>query len=43
MGLYAELLASTTVQNPARAGTGSTAAATKYGRSIGGASGARGR
>jgi len=43
MGLYDELLASTTVQNPARAGTGSTAAASKYGRTIGGTSAARGR
>ncbi|WP_327713724.1 hypothetical protein OG912_38180 (plasmid) [Streptomyces sp. NBC_00464] len=43
MGLYAELLASTTVQNPAK-GTGSQAAANRYGRTIGGGtSSARGR
>lgn len=43
MGLYAELLASTTAPTPARAGTGSTAAASKYSRTIGGAHSARGR
>lgn len=42
MGLFAEWLASTTVQNPAKAGTGSQAAANRYGRTIGG-NGARTR
>ncbi|WP_406385417.1 hypothetical protein [Streptomyces sp. NBC_01618] len=44
MGLYAEWLASTTVQNPAKASTGSQAAANRYGRTIGGGpSSTRGR
>ncbi|MFF3096800.1 hypothetical protein [Streptomyces cyaneofuscatus] len=38
MGLFAELLASSTVQSPARAPQGRSAAASRYGRSIGGSS-----
>ncbi|MFJ2745360.1 hypothetical protein ACIO3O_37520 [Streptomyces sp. NPDC087440] len=39
MGLYAELLASSTVLSPVKAGVGSPAAAARYGRAIGGGKG----